>query len=187
MYLRAKYSESCRPPRFASSSPRASPLRLPPGEFTPVGFMYIIEGDGTLGGQMLREAQKHRSVWGDDDSRTPSLQLTFPALAATYLQVFAIDGSHMLGVTKSSRGDAPVINSIRWIMRRGLSRGGAHRLSTRRPVPWTVAPDLRARFALMEAGKHDDSRATIGPLSRTTAGGYGAALKSPSVETARGI
>ena len=102
------------------------PFVFPPGEFCPSGFMYIVQrGNALWAGKMYYPGSSNteqRSVWGDDVVLDPSLQLTFPALAATYLQVLTVDGTTIVNVI-SKFPDAEVeFNKIkhRWAVRRSF-------------------------------------------------------------------
>ena len=84
-YLRTSTLRELQTTRCASSSPRASPrLSSHPASLRPWDSCTSSSAAQLCGGKMLRETQNTRSVWGDDVIlQTPTLQLTFPALAAT--------------------------------------------------------------------------------------------------------
>jgi hypothetical protein len=149
---------------------RLSPFIFPPGEFCPTGFMYIIQrGSALWAGKMLRadaDSMGRKSVWGDDVvlETAPTLQLEFPALAATYLHVFTIEGKTINDVIRKFPEVVPHIARTcqRWIMRRALVReaerrsfehGSAFR-GRLRPIyakelirPDSTAHDMRASLA----------------------------------------
>ena len=147
---------------------RLSPFVSHPASLRPWDSCTSSSADSSVGGKMLRETQNTRSVWGDDVIlQTPTLQLTFPALAATYLQVFAIDGTHMLSVIQKFPEVMRVINRIckRWIMRRCFVRAAERVVYGRgdqfrgrlRPI---YARDVLARFEA--ANSLNNNRATVG-------------------------
>ena len=67
---------------------------FPPAEFCPSGYMYIVQRGSVLwAGRVIREG----GVWGDDVIlESEDLQLDFPALAASYLLVFTINGASVM-------------------------------------------------------------------------------------------
>ena len=103
------------------------PFVFPPGEFCPSGFMYIVQrGSALWAGKMYYPASSatdmQRSVWGDDVVLDPSLQLTFPALAATYLQVLTVNGATIVSViSKFPEADEEFKKlKHRWAVRRSF-------------------------------------------------------------------
>ncbi len=106
---------------------KLTPLVFPPAEFCPTGFMYIIQrGSALWAARMLRDGM----TWGDDVIlEDEQLQLDFPALAATYLLVFAIDGGTILHTIRAFPTVYHELRKVcvRWRLKRALVREAERR------------------------------------------------------------
>ena len=131
------------------------PFVFPPGEFCPSGFMYIVQrGSALWAGKMYYPASSERgwrSVWGDDVVLDPNIQLTFPALAATYLQVLTVDGKTIVDVISKFPDAAVEFNRIkhRWAVRRSFVQEVRAQLLQSAPYSVTLraAAECAACFA----------------------------------------